>query len=50
MVSSDPLSLLRGWNPCATPQFAEFRNESLGRAVMKRRVEAMREQLGLAAE
>jgi tetratricopeptide (TPR) repeat protein len=34
-----------------TPEFAEFRNEvARRRAVMKRRVEAMREQLGLAAE
>ena len=34
-----------------TPEFAEFRNEvARRRAVMKRRVEAMRDQLGLAAE
>ena len=34
-----------------TPEFAEFRNEvARRRAIMKRRVEAMREQLGIAAE
>ena len=34
-----------------TPDFAEFRNEvARRRAIMKGRVEAMREQLGLAAE
>jgi adenylate cyclase len=34
-----------------TPEFAEFRNEvARRRAVMKRRVEAMRDQLGLAGE
>lgn len=34
-----------------TPEFAEFRQEvARRRAIMKRRVEAMREQLGLAAE
>jgi tetratricopeptide (TPR) repeat protein len=34
-----------------TPEFAEFRNEvARRRAIMKRRVEAMREPLGLAAE
>jgi adenylate cyclase len=34
-----------------TPEFAEFRNEvARRRAIMKRRVEAMRDQLGLAAE
>jgi TolB-like protein len=34
-----------------TPEFAEFRNEvARRRATMKRRVEAMRDQLGLAAE
>ena len=34
-----------------TPEFAEFRNElARRRAIMKRRVQAMREQLGLAAE
>ncbi|HYJ04175.1 MAG TPA: tetratricopeptide repeat protein, partial [Chthoniobacterales bacterium] len=34
-----------------TPEFAEFRNEvARRRAVMKRRVEAVRDQLGLAAE
>ena len=33
------------------PGFGEFRNEAVRRrAVMKRRVEAMRDQLGLAAE
>jgi hypothetical protein len=34
-----------------TPEFAEFRNEvARRRAVLKRRVEAMRDQLGRAAE
>ena len=34
-----------------TPEFVAFRNEvARRRAIMKRRVEAMREQLGLAAE
>jgi hypothetical protein len=34
-----------------TPECAEFRQEvARRRAIMKRRVEAMREQLGLAAE
>ncbi len=33
-----------------TPEFAEFRKEvARRRAIMERRVEAMREQLGLAA-
>jgi hypothetical protein len=33
------------------PEFAELRNEvARRRAIMKRRVEAMRDQLGLAAE
>jgi len=34
-----------------TPEFAEFRQEvARRRAIMKRRMEAMRDQLGLAAE
>ena len=34
-----------------TPEFTEFRNEvARRRTVMKRRVEATRDQLGLAAE
>ena len=34
-----------------TPEFAEFRNEiARRRAIMKRGVEAMRDQLGLGAE